>query len=57
MKVWIVIQYGKVDESDKIVSVHFSLESADAVRESKMVRIEGLKPWDSVDVEEWEVNP
>jgi hypothetical protein len=58
MRVWLVIQGGYGDgEEDKIVGVFGSKESAEAKRESMMVRVPGLAPWDIAVVVKWEVQP
>jgi hypothetical protein len=57
MKVWLVIEWGDVDESDKVVGVYATEEGAQAKRESMMVRVPGLDPWDLAGVEEFEVQP
>lgn len=57
MNVWIVVEWGYVDESDKIVGVYATADGAHVKRESMMVRVEGLEPWDTADVEAWEVQP
>jgi hypothetical protein len=58
MKVWLVIQWSGGDgDDDKIVGVFGSKESAEAKRESMMVRVPGITPWDIAGVVEWEVQP
>ena len=57
MTVWLVIEWGDVSSDDKVVGVFGSKESAEAKRESIMVRVPGLEPWDTAGVEEWEVQP
>lgn len=56
VKVWIATNipdgYG---EDLKILAVFPTAEAADRYREEHMVRVEGLKPWDDVEIQEWEV--
>ena len=55
-KVWIATDEPVVDESMTILKIFSNAEAADKYRESKMVRVEGLQPWDTVFIEEWEVD-
>lgn len=56
-KVWLVVEMGDVDQSDTVVGAFGSEASADAEREKRMTRVDGLNPWDTCYVEMFEVQP